>query len=200
MLCDGGILVTWPGIEPKPLLWKRGVITSGLPGKLLKLFFRKPHPGTCHSLSTGWKRISRHRVFWKRVSLWKIKSRDKGGTAYLSGQSPERPGRGDAFHGLGANFDSLKTKKIPAGRVALGDWLGWVFLPHVGSVSSVGSGGLLAVVTVGLSRFQRWPWFWLHLSGLGTRFQTYDLGMDSTAQTGIWGPAFLPPCQHPIIT
>ena len=78
-----GILVPWPGIEPTPLLWKHGILTSGLPGKLLKLFFRKPHPGTCHSLSTGWKRISRHRVFQKRVSLWKTKSRDN---AYLSGE------------------------------------------------------------------------------------------------------------------
>ena len=81
------------------------------------------------------------------------------GTAYLSGQSPERPGRGETFHGLGANFDSLKTKKIPAGRVASGDWLGWVFLPRMGSASSLGSGGLLAVVTMGLSWFWRRPWF-----------------------------------------
>ena len=79
----------------------------------------------------------------------------QGSNAYLSGQPPERPGRGDTFHGLGANFGSLKTKKIPAGGVALGDWLGWVPLPHMGSASSLGSGGLLAVVTMGLSRFQR---------------------------------------------
>ena len=31
--------------------------------------------------------------------------------------------RAEAFCGLVANFYSLK-KKIPAGRVALGDWLG----------------------------------------------------------------------------
>ena len=31
---------------------------------------------------------------------------------------------GDSFLGLVANFYSLKTKKIPAGRVLLGDWLG----------------------------------------------------------------------------
>ena len=79
----------------------------------------------------------------------------QGSNANLSGQPPERQGRGDTFHGLGANFDSLKTKKIPAGGVALGDWLGWVPLPHMGSASSMGSGGLLAVVTMGLSRFQR---------------------------------------------
>ena len=46
------------------------------------------------------------------------------GTAYLSGQSPERPGRGETFHGLGANFDSLKAKNIHAGNTALGDCLG----------------------------------------------------------------------------
>ena len=33
--------------------------------------------------------------------------------------------RADAFHGLVVNFYSLKTQKIPAGRVALGDWLGY---------------------------------------------------------------------------
>ena len=37
---------------------------------------------------------------------------------------PDRPGRVDSFHGLTANFYSLKTKKIPAGRLALVDWLG----------------------------------------------------------------------------
>ena len=28
------------------------------------------------------------------------------------------------FCGLAANFHNLKTKKIPAGRLTLGDWLG----------------------------------------------------------------------------
>ena len=37
---------------------------------------------------------------------------------------PDRPGRVDNCHGLIANFYILKTKKIPAGRVALADWLG----------------------------------------------------------------------------
>ena len=36
--------------------------------------------------------------------------------------TPEKPGRIDSFHGLIANFYSLKTKKIP-GRLASGDWL-----------------------------------------------------------------------------
>ena len=38
--------------------------------------------------------------------------------------TPDRPERVDSFRGLIANFYSLKTKKIPAGRLALGDWLG----------------------------------------------------------------------------
>ena len=36
---------------------------------------------------------------------------------------PAQGGSG-TFLGLVANFYSLKTKEIPAGRVALGDWLG----------------------------------------------------------------------------
>ena len=38
--------------------------------------------------------------------------------------TPDRPRRVDSFHGLIANFYSLKTKKISAGRLALGDCLG----------------------------------------------------------------------------
>ena len=37
---------------------------------------------------------------------------------------PDRPGRVDAFRGLVANFYNLKTKKISARRLALGDQLG----------------------------------------------------------------------------
>ena len=40
------------------------------------------------------------------------------------GRPHDRPGRGDSFHGLIANFYSLKTKETPAGRLALGDSLG----------------------------------------------------------------------------
>ena len=54
----------------------------------------------------------------------KKKSRDNEGTASAAGQPPDRPGRVDSFHGLVANFYSLKTKKIPAGRLGLGDRLG----------------------------------------------------------------------------
>ena len=53
-----------------------------------------------------------------------IKSRDKVGTASTVGQPPHRPGRVDCFRESIANFCSLKTKKIPPGSVALGDWLG----------------------------------------------------------------------------
>ena len=36
----------------------------------------------------------------------------------------DRPWRVDTFCELIANFYSLKTKKLPAGRLVLGDWLG----------------------------------------------------------------------------
>ena len=45
------------------------------------------------------------------------------GTAGAVDQPPDRPGRADSFRDLVVTFFSLKTKKIPAGRLALGDWL-----------------------------------------------------------------------------
>ena len=72
----------------------------------------------------GWKEISRHSMFQKRVSLLRTKSRDKVGTESTVGLLPYRPGTVDSFHGFMVNFYSLKTKKIRAGRVALVDWLG----------------------------------------------------------------------------
>ena len=48
------------------------------------------------------------------------RSRDNVGSA----NAVSGPGRADTFCGLAASFYSFKTKKIPAGRVALGDWLG----------------------------------------------------------------------------
>ena len=42
----------------------------------------------------------------------------------IAGQPPDRPGRVDSYCELIANFYSLKTKKISAGRLALDDWLG----------------------------------------------------------------------------
>ena len=53
-----------------------------------------------------------------------VKSKDNVGTMSTAGWHPDRPGRVDAFCGLAATFYRLKTKKILAGRVALGDWLG----------------------------------------------------------------------------
>ena len=46
------------------------------------------------------------------------------GTESSVGQPPDSPGKVDSFHGLIANFYNLKTKKIPAGQLVLGDWLG----------------------------------------------------------------------------
>ena len=31
-----GISVPWPGVEPGPLHWERGVLATGLPGKSLE--------------------------------------------------------------------------------------------------------------------------------------------------------------------
>ena len=72
----------------------------------------------------GWKEISRHSMSQKRVSLLRTKRRDKVGTVSTVGLPPYRPGTVDSFHGFIANFYSLKTKKIPARRLMLGDWLG----------------------------------------------------------------------------
>ena len=81
-------------------------------------------PHAVEVICMGWKRISRHRAFQKGVILLRTKRRDNVGTASAVDQPPDRPGRVDSFRGLVVNFYSLKTKKIPAGRLALGDWLG----------------------------------------------------------------------------
>ena len=56
--------------------------------------------------------------------LLRTNSRDNVGTASAVGQPPDRPGRVDHLCELIVNFYSLKTKEIPASRLALGDWLG----------------------------------------------------------------------------
>ena len=76
------------------------------------------------------------------VSLLRTKSRDNEGTASTAGRPPAGQGRADPFCGLVANIYNLKTKKIPARRVALGDQLGcyrvitrWTVLPNLRSGS-----------------------------------------------------------------
>ena len=59
-----------------------------------------------------------------------------------------------------ANFDNFKTKKIPVGRVALGDWLGaigWVFYLKCseGAGQFSRSGRLVVMVAMGLHQFWR---------------------------------------------
>ena len=54
-----GILVCWPGIEPTPLHWKLGVLTTGLPGKshythLLDFPFLESHPRLTSCLLMGY--------------------------------------------------------------------------------------------------------------------------------------------------
>ena len=46
------------------------------------------------------------------------------GAENTAGRLPDRRRRADPFRGLAANFYSLKKKKIPAGRMELGDWSG----------------------------------------------------------------------------
>ena len=58
------------------------------------------------------------------MSLLRTKSRDNQGAASTVGRPSNRPARGNTLCGFVANFYSLKTKEIPAGRLALGDWLG----------------------------------------------------------------------------
>ena len=62
---------------------------------------------------------------------------------------PVPPGK----QGLVANFYSLKTKEIPAGRVALGD--GCFYLTWGQGAGRFRSGGIMATVAVGLSQFWR---------------------------------------------
>ena len=55
------------------------------------------------------------------------------GASSTADQPPDRTGRADNFCGLVAHFYSLETKKIPAGRLALGDWLGhYMVITEVG--------------------------------------------------------------------
>ena len=83
----------------------------------------------CSSLMAGWKRLSRHGAFQKGVSLLRTKNRDNESTASTADHPSDRQreptlgqlkGRVDAFRELSASFYSLKIKKTPAGRVALG--------------------------------------------------------------------------------
>ena len=68
----------------------------------------------------GWKRISRHKAFQKGGSLLRMNCRDNVDPASTVSQPPDRLGRLNSFPGLVVNFYNLKTKKIPAGRLALG--------------------------------------------------------------------------------
>ena len=64
-------------------------------------------------------RISRHKAFQKGVTLSKTKNRDNVGTP-TSRQTREIR----QFSWVSSQMCSLKMKKNPAGRLALGDWLG----------------------------------------------------------------------------
>ena len=102
-----------------------GPVTCCVAVVLSLWFWMVPHGEKCWgNPSVVWKRVCWHRAFQKGVSLLKAKSRDTEGTANAACQPPDRPGRVDTFGGFTANFYSFKTRKIPAGRLELDDWLG----------------------------------------------------------------------------
>ena len=93
-----GILVPWPGIEPVPLPWKRGVLTTGPPGKswivpflscvhrenicvipvyCLK-FMALAHVLKCCSLHLQSLYVIFHHVCWQKLLLQKRKWRGGG--------------------------------------------------------------------------------------------------------------------------
>ena len=55
------------------------------------------------------------------MSSLRTKGRDNVGAVSTAGRPPDSLGRANSFPGLVAIFYSLKTKKVLAGRVALGD-------------------------------------------------------------------------------
>ena len=104
----------------------------------------------------SWKKIPRHWILQKGVSLLRTKSRDNVGTENTVDWPPDRPGKVDSFHGLIVNFYSLRTKKIPAGRLVLGDWLkrNRVFTEWA-SLLNWESGSLLVTIRGLWARLQR---------------------------------------------
>ena len=76
------------------------------------------------------------------------------------GQPSNRPGGGNTFCGFVATFYSLRTKEIPARRLALGDWLGsYAVITEVGISAKFRfrkpAGEDLAMVITGLCQFPR---------------------------------------------
>ena len=75
--------------------------------------------------------------------------------------TPDKPGRVDHFCELIADLYSLKTKTVPAGRLALGDWgttgcfLEWASLPNWES------GSLLVMIKGTFGKVTKGPsWLW----------------------------------------
>ena len=106
----------------------------------------------CHGPSVGWKKnFQTLKYFRQEWVYWEQRAELVRGAANTVGWLSDRPGRADPLCGLVVNFYSLKTKKIPAGRMALGDWSGcyvvatwWIFY---------------LICTRGLSRLgQESPW------------------------------------------
>ena len=80
-----------------------------------------------------------------------IKNKEQRSSGHFERTTPDRPGRVDSFCELVANFYSHKTKKIPAGRLALGDCLGCY---RVWWSGAFGNGNKEAKLT------SEWPWLW----------------------------------------
>ena len=102
--------------------WMKSISGTSVLGSVFDL--RGDGPVCWGSLNLAWERIFRQRVLQRGVSLL-TENRDDEGSASTAGWPPDRPGWIDIFHLLVVSLYRLKEKKIPAGRVALGDWLGW---------------------------------------------------------------------------
>ena len=91
------ILVPWPGIEPGPCHWKRGVLTTGLPGNswdpILRLCLWGP----------GWSPVLTHDGIFSWESdpgasrPWRIHIESEHVTPVPSTPSPVRVGGGDVW-------------------------------------------------------------------------------------------------------
>ena len=99
--------------------WMKSISGTSVLGSVFDL--RGDGPVCWGSLNLAWERIFRQRVLQRGVSLL-TENRDDEGSASTAGWPPDRPGNVNAFCGLVANFNSLKTKKNSCWKVGI-RWL-----------------------------------------------------------------------------
>ena len=100
----------------------------------------------------------------------------------LRAQQAWQTRRIDNFHGLIANFCSLKTKKIPAGRVSLGDQLGFYMVAISVGIFAFSWSGSLQMIIRG---------FWQQLQWGSAPEVTLVLGSASVALLRVLTPVAL---------